>query len=310
MTNLRVGILGFGNWGKNQARVFNEIGNLSGVYEKNLNEEDKNLFSYVFFNSIEELINESDAVVICTPAQTHFELAKKCIEKLDILVEKPLALNVAQVKELILLEKKFEKIIMVGHQLHFHSAVVKMKNLIKEGVIGDIKWIYSNRLNMGRIRPYENVLWSFAPHDVSLIIDFVNSKIKKIQFQSTKILNAKNEDTSLTLLEFKNKIKAHIFVSWIHPFKEQRFTVVGEKGSFVFSDTEAKEKLVLFNTKIDKSGKILEHNRKIIDYEEKEPLKAQAEYFVNSLKNRKIDINNSSHALEVIKILEKSSDKS
>ena len=97
-----------------------------------------------------------------------------------------------------------------------------MKEIIKDGKIGKIKWIYSNRLNLGKIRPYENVLWSFAPHDI-LILDFVNSEITNLEIQATKILNNKIEDTTLSLMTFQNNTKAHVFVSWIHPFERQRF---------------------------------------------------------------------------------------
>ena len=105
------------------------------------------------------------------------------------------------------IESNNNKLIMVGHQLHFHSAVLRMKELINSGEIGKIKWVYSNRLNMGKIRPYENVLWSFAPHDISLMLDFVNSEIINTEVQGMKIINSKIEDTSLSLFEFKNKSK-------------------------------------------------------------------------------------------------------
>ena len=160
-----------------------------------------------------------------------------------------MALKSSQVKSLMKIESNNNKIIMVGHQLHFHSAVLRMKELINSGEIGKIKWVYSNRLNMGKIRPYENVLWSFAPHDISLMLAFVNSEIIKTEVQGMKIINSKIEDTSLSLFKFKNKVKSHIFVSWIHPFKEQRFVIVGNKGSIVFSDTD-KDKLKIYRTEI------------------------------------------------------------
>ena len=158
-----------------------------------------------------------------------------------------------------------------------------------------------------KIRPNENVLWSFAPHDISLILEFIKSDIKKIDVQSNKVLNTKIEDTTLTLITFANKIKAHIFVSWIHPFKEQRFTIVGTRGSIVFSDTDV-EKLRLYNTKINKKTRVIEsHKTKIIKVGNKEPLKEQAKYFLKCLKDRTIDINDIDHAYKVVSVLEKSS---
>lgn len=307
MGDTKVGIVGFGYWGKNQARVFNELNSLVGVFEEN--PKNVNTSSgYKFFNSLEEMLESVDGVVICTPANTHFEIAVKALNKgVDILVEKPIALNTKEVKKIIEIEKRNKSIVMVGHQLHFHPAITKMKDIIKSGKIGKIKWIYSNRLNLGKIRPYENVLWSFAPHDISLILDFVNSEVKKLDIQATKILNNKVEDTTLSLLTFKNKMKAHVFVSWIHPFKEQRFVIVGSKGSLVFSDTEEiDKKLRFYTTTITNTGEIKKHNSKNIKISSNEPLKEQAIYFLNCMKSRKIKINNSKHALDVVSVLEKS----
>ena len=307
MVDGKVGIVGFGYWGKNQARVFHELNSLSGIYEENLQNIKKNS-SYNFFDSLDQLLNESDGIVICTPAETHYEIALKALKNgVDVLVEKPIALNTKEVKKIIEIEKSNRAIVMVGHQLHFHPAVVKMKEIIKDGKIGKIKWIYSNRLNLGKIRPYENVLWSFAPHDISLILDFVNSEIINLEIQATKILNNKIEDTTLSLMTFKNNTKAHVFVSWIHPFKEQRFVVVGSKGSLVFSDTEENQKkLRLFSTSISNTGRIEKHNSKNIKVAAAEPLKEQAKYFLKCMESRKIQINNSKHALDVVSVLENS----
>ncbi len=306
MRKPKVGVVGFGYWGKNQARVFNELGVLEGVFDtKSSLKKDS---TYKFYKSLEELIEAVDGVVICSPAETHFEIAKKALKKVDVLVEKPLALKSSQVKSLMKIESSNKKLIMVGHQLHFHSAVLKMKELINSGEIGNIKWVYSNRLNMGKIRPYENVLWSFAPHDISLMLDFVDSEITKTEVQGMKIINPKIEDTSLSLFEFKNRVKSHIFVSWIHPFKEQRFIIVGSKGSIVFSDTD-ENKLKLYRTEISKSGDINKHSFRKVKISNKEPLKTQAEYFINGIKKRKIEINNSDHALKVVAVLEECSTK-
>lgn len=300
MDNPKIGVIGYGYWGKNQARVLDELGVLQGVYDTDLKSSDD---KYNFYPSFDQLLEDVDAVIICTPAESHFEIAKKALKKVDILVEKPLAIASKEVKKLIELETKYNKLILVGHQLHFHPAVVKMKKLMNDGEIGAVKWVYSNRLNMGKIRPYENVLWSFAPHDISLLLDFVNSEIKNISVQGTKIVNSNIEDTSLTLLEFKNKVKSHIFVSWIHPFKEQRFVVVGEKGSLVFSDTSV-DKLKLYRTKISKLGIIDEHIFQNIELTNEEPLKQQAKYFIEVIKSRTAKTNNSLHALKVVSILE------
>ena len=136
MRKTKVGVVGFGYWGKNQARVFHELGVLEGIFDSNLSM--KNNKTYKFYDNLDELIDVVDGIVICTPADTHYEIAKKALKNVDILVEKPLALKSSQVKSLINIEKKNNKLIMVGHQLHFHPAVLKMKDLINSGEIGKI----------------------------------------------------------------------------------------------------------------------------------------------------------------------------
>ncbi len=304
----KISVVGFGYWGKNHARVLDELGVLSGVFDldiKNSNEA-KNL-NYKIYDSLNEMAEDSDACVIATPAETHYSIAINLIDKLDLLVEKPLSLSVKECKELVSKSKKNKKIVQVGHQLHFHEGVIKMKKLINEGFIGEIKWIYSNRLNMGKIRTEENVMWSFAPHDISLLISLVKSPIKNLSVQGTNLFNQNVEDATLSLFEFENGVKSHIFVSWFHPFKEQRFVVVGTKGTLVFSDTNIENKLVAYTTKIEQGETtIMEHKEEVITFQEREPLMNQAKYFLECLSERTCEINNSNDALKVVEILENS----
>ena len=306
MSQLKIGVVGYGNWGKNHVRVLSELNLLGGVYDK-FSSSKKSSKKIKFYDSLDELIDNVQGLIISSPASTHFEIAKRALETIDVLIEKPIAMKTSDVLTLQKLEKKHKKLIIVGHQLHFHPAIIKMHQLIEKGEIGKLKWIYSNRLNMGKIRPNENVLWSFAPHDLSLILKFIKSEISNLSVQASKILNNKIEDTTLSLLDFKNGQKAHVFVSWIHPFKEQRFVIVGDEGSIVFSDSKKSNKLELYKTTIQKDGSIIAHNMKNITYTEREPLKEQALYFMECIKSRKVEINNSMDALKVTKILEESS---
>ena len=306
MSEIKIGVVGYGNWGKNHVRVLSELNHLGGVYD-NLISSNKSNDKIKFYDSLDDLIDNVDGLIISSPATTHFKIAKKALKTLDVLIEKPIAMKISDVLALQKLEKESKKLIVVGHQLHFHPAIIKMQELINQGTIGKLKWIYSNRLNMGKIRPNENVLWSFAPHDLSLILKFIKSEVSNLSVQASKILNNKIEDTTLTLLDFKNGQKAHVFVSWIHPFKEQRFVLVGDKGSMVFSDSKKSNKLELYKTIIQKDGSISSHDMENINYIDKEPLKEQALYFIECIKSRKVDINNSTDALKVTRILEESS---
>ena len=306
MSEIKIGVVGYGNWGKNHVRVLSELNHLGGVYD-NLISSNKSNDKIKFYDSLDDLIDNVDGLIISSPATTHFKIAKKALKTLDVLIEKPIAMKISDVLALQKLEKESKKLIVVGHQLHFHPAIIKMQELINQGTIGKLKWIYSNRLNMGKIRPNENVLWSFAPHDLSLILKFIKSEVSNLSVQASKILNNKIEDTTLTLLDFKNGQKAHVFVSWIHPFKEQRFVLVGDKGSMVFSDSKKSNKLELYKTIIQKDGSISSHDMENINYIDKEPLKEQALYFIECIKSRKVDVNNSTDALKVTRILEESS---
>tara|TARA_Y100000389_G_C17437794_1_gene506622 strand:+ start:1069 stop:2010 length:942 start_codon:yes stop_codon:yes gene_type:complete len=306
MSEIKIGVVGYGNWGKNHVRVLSELNHLGGVYD-NLISSKKSNDKIKFYDSLDDLIDNVDGLIISSPATTHFKIARKALKTLDVLIEKPIAMKISDVLALQKLEKESKKLIVVGHQLHFHPAIIKMQELINQGAIGKLKWIYSNRLNMGKIRPNENVLWSFAPHDLSLILKFIKSEVSNLSVQASKILNNKIEDTTLTLLDFKNGQKAHVFVSWIHPFKEQRFVLVGDKGSMVFSDSKKSNKLELYKTIIQKDGSISSHDMENINYIDKEPLKEQALYFIECIKSRKVDINNSTDALKVTRILEESS---
>lgn len=306
MSEIKIGVVGYGNWGKNHVRVLSELNHLGGVYD-NLISSKKSNDKIKFYDSLDDLIDNVDGLIISSPATTHFKIARKALKTLDVLIEKPIAMKISDVLALQKLEKESKKLIVVGHQLHFHPAIIKMQELINQGAIGKLKWIYSNRLNMGKIRPNENVLWSFAPHDLSLILKFIKSEVSNLSVQASKILNNKIEDTTLTLLDFKNGQKAHVFVSWIHPFKEQRFVLVGDKGSMVFSDSKKSNKLELYKTIIQKDGSISSHDMENINYIDKEPLKEQALYFIECIKSRKVDVNNSTDALKVTRILEESS---
>jgi UDP-2-acetamido-3-amino-2,3-dideoxy-glucuronate N-acetyltransferase len=306
MSEIKIGVVGYGNWGKNHVRVLSELNHLGGVYD-NLISSKKSNGKIKFYDSLDDLIDNVDGLIISSPATTHFKIARKALKTLDVLIEKPIAMKISDVLALQKLEKESKKLIVVGHQLHFHPAIIKMQELINQGAIGKLKWIYSNRLNMGKIRPNENVLWSFAPHDLSLILKFIKSEVSNLSVQASKILNNKIEDTTLTLLDFKNGQKAHVFVSWIHPFKEQRFVLVGDKGSMVFSDSKKSNKLELYKTIIQKDGSISSHDMENINYIDKEPLKEQALYFIECIKSRKVDVNNSTDALKVTRILEESS---
>ena len=226
--------------------------------------------------------------------------------KKSVLVEKPLTLNSKHAKELHELALKNKVTLMVGHVLLFHPAFQKIKELILANKLGKIQYLYSNRLNLGTIRTEENVFWSFAPHDVALFQYLTDSFPIEIHSKGTDILQNGIEDTTVTTFKYPNNIMGHIFVSWLHPFKEHRFIVIGSKGMVSFDDASNNKSLVFYDKTINwKKGKPVPKNGKAlyIDYKDEMPLELELKYFMKNI-NRKPKIANSKSALDVINILE------
>jgi len=197
--------------------------------------------------------------------------------------------------------------LMVGHVLLFHPAFQKIKDLIEDGTLGDLQYLYSNRLNLGTIRTEENVFWSFAPHDVALFQWLTGSYPEMINSSGMDILQNGIHDTTVTTLEYRQKLMGHIYVSWLHPFKEHRFVVVGSKGMIRFEDSLEGKPLVFYDKSVTwDNGKPIPRSGPTRDvrFEDGMPLTRELQYFVDHLNGESIKISNSEHAIEVMKILE------
>ena len=231
------------------------------------------------------------------------------MEKKNVFVEKPLCLKYSDGKNLLLLSKKNKVKLMVGHLMLYHPAYLKMKESIKKGKIGKVRYIYSNRLALGKLRKEEDVLWSFAPHDISMILDLVSESLIDVKAFGGRYLSDKVADTTVTLLKFRNKVKSHIFVSWLHPYKDQRLVVVGEKGMLVFADVLSNQnKLVFYNHKVGwvKNIPLVQkaEGKKIPFNYNAEPLKLECKAFVDWVTKEKTPPSNVEEGLRVLKVLE------
>src|SRR5207244_9614701 len=196
------------------------------------------------------------AVALATPAVSHYEMAKAALEAgKDVLVEKPLAIDVKQGEDLVELAAAKRRILMVGHILRYHPAVLKLQELIQEGTLGQINYVYSNRLNIGKIRTEENILWSFAPHDISVMLSLLNEMPNRVTCQGGAYLNRHIFDVTVSYFDFPSGVQAHIFVSWLHPVKEQRLVVVGSGKMAVFDDT-SDHKLVLYPHRVEWKNRV------------------------------------------------------
>jgi UDP-2-acetamido-3-amino-2,3-dideoxy-glucuronate N-acetyltransferase len=308
---VKIGLIGAGYWGKNLLRNFSELGALYAICESDPDNQSLKAHTGVkLYTDYRDLLldNEVEAVAIATPAVMHYEMAKKALEAgKDVYVEKPLALTVKEGSEIVELAKGKNKILMVGHILQYHPAVIRLKELITSGELGKIQYVYSNRLNVGKLRTEENILWSFAPHDISVILMLLGEEPVNIYTTGGDYLNRGIYDTTLTTLEFNNGIKGHIFVSWLHPYKEQKLIVVGSKAMAVFDDV-SKEKLFLYPHKIEwKEGKIPVAQKvdyKVIPIDTTEPLKEELRHFIGCVQDRKRPKTDGDEGLRVLRILE------
>lgn len=314
MKNNKLAVVGGGYWGKNLVRNIFEIGALNVICENDKSKlmEYKDLYKDVrTTDSYEEVLSDKniDAVVIATPAVKHYEMTRLALEAgKDVMVEKPLAMKVEQGHELICLAKEKENILMVGHILEYHPAVLKLNEIIRQGYLGQVQYIYSNRLNLGKFRTEENILWSFAPHDISVITSLLNEMPSSVSTHGGAYLNANNYDVTVTNMEFTSGVKAHIFVSWLHPYKEQKLVLVGSKKMAVFDDT-VKDKLTLYNHKVnwvDSCPVAAKGDSEIVKIDDQEPLKQECLHFIECIKERKEPITGVRNAINVLKVLEAS----
>lgn len=312
-----IGLVGLGYWGKNILRNLSDLGILACACDANpkiLEAQRKEFPDVSFSGELKELLDNKEvkAIAIATPAETHYNIAKLAIEHgKDVFVEKPLSLTLKEGRDLVNFAKDNKRLLMVGHVLQYHPAIKKIKELVKGGDLGKIQYIYSNRLNIGKLRVEENILWSFAPHDISVILSLVNDDPLNVYAFGGDYITLNHYDATLTALEFKNGIKAHIFVSWIHPFKEQKLIVVGSKAMVVFDDI-SEEKLLVYPHKIEwQEGRIpiaQKADHYPVKIEKREPLKEELKHFFDCVISRQKPITCGDEGLRVLHVLERAED--
>jgi UDP-2-acetamido-3-amino-2,3-dideoxy-glucuronate N-acetyltransferase len=224
-----------------------------------------------------------------------------------VFVEKPLALQEEEGAELHELAEKKNKILMVGHLLQYHPAVTRLKQLVSDGELGKVQYIYSTRLNLGKIRREENILWSFAPHDISVILALAGEMPDRVTSVGANYLHQKVADVTLSTLSFPSGIKAHIFVSWLHPYKEQRLVIVGDRKMALFNDVEPEDKLLLYPHRIEWKDHVPVPDKKEaekVPLEKKEPLQEECRHFVDCIARSLKPKTDGTEALRVLKVLQ------
>ncbi len=319
---LSLGLIGGGYWGKNLIREFNKIGFLDTICEINpvLIAQYKNDYPNLnITDNYTEMLNRVDAVCVSLPAEMHYKFAKEALlMNKDVYVEKPITLNVDEAEELVNIAKERNLILMVGHLLHYHPAIEKIKEIIP--TLGKIKQITANRLNLGIFRNQENVLWSFAPHDISVILSLCNYNSLRInmpewvQCTGNSSLTENIHDITNSIIKI-NDCYVNINVSWLNPYKEQRMSIVCEKGMILFDDMEKEDKLKVYKNYINWKGDMNplptanKVDPEIIKLDlSLSPLEKECRHFMDCCNNRIKPITDGEEGIRVLKVLNYLSD--
>lgn len=301
-----------GYWGKNLVRVFHELGVLDLVCDSNpaVETDCKQKYGNVRYSADYAPVladPKITAVALATPAVAHYDMVKAALlAGKDVFVEKPLAVDVNQGAELQRIAVAHQRVLMVGHILRYHPAVLKLQELVRSGSLGRIHYLYSNRLNIGKIRSEENILWSFAPHDISVILALLNEFPNKITSKGGAYLNPHVYDVTMSQFEFPSGAQAHIYVSWLHPIKEQRLVVVGSEKMAVFDDT-ASDKLLLYPHKVEWKNRVptaIKAEAEKVPLDAKEPLKEECSHFISCILSRKQPVTDGREGLNVLQVLD------
>jgi predicted dehydrogenase len=318
---IELGQVGIGAWGKNLARNFRQLKGCNLKYVCDLNQKtwgplQSNLPGVAFTSRFEDLLEDKtlQAVVVATTAPSHYALCKAALlAGKDVYVEKPFVLSVDQAEELKKLVEENQRILMVGHLLLYHPVVNRIKQMIDSKELGDIYYIYSQRVNLGTIRGDENSLWNFAPHDIAVTLHLLGQEPTDVSARGQSYLQNGIEDVVFLTMNFHNRSMAHIHVSWLDPHKIRKLTIVGSKKMVVFDDLEASEKLRIYDKSAEHTtdyntyaeyitlrfGDIIIPHQKV-----EEPLRVECQHFLDCVRDRRQPLTDAADGLRVIKVLQ------
>jgi UDP-2-acetamido-3-amino-2,3-dideoxy-glucuronate N-acetyltransferase len=308
-----VALAGCGDWGRNLARNLYQMGHLVAVCDENpavLREVKRSYPRVAVARRLDALLARRGvtAVAVAAPAEQHYALARQALlADKDTFVEKPLALRVADAEDLIRLARRRKRILMVGHILEYHPAIRKLRDLVRRGELGAILYLYSTRLNLGKVRKEENILWSFAPHDLSVLLLLVGALPEWASTHGQHYLQHEVADVTMTCLGFPGKVRAHVFVSWLHPFKEQKLVVVGSRKMAVFDDVAKEGKLRIFDKGIEwRDGRPVTRQtaESTLFFPEIEPLREELLHFVECVRTRRRPRTDGRNGLRVLRVLD------
>jgi predicted dehydrogenase len=318
---VKVGVVGVGYWGPNFVRILDELPDfqVAAVCDTDSKKFDRLVGQYPhisFVDSLDKLLDSSDldAVVVATGSDSHYQVAKQCLlAGKHILVEKPLALSTSDASELVEIARENSRVLLVGHLLRYHNGVVKLREYMDEGYLGKVLYIYTTRVNLGKIRKEENALWSFATHDISVVNYLVGGEPEFVTASGQSYVRDGVEDVVFVTLHYPERVMAHLHVSWLDPHKIRKTTVVGDKKMAVLDDMQATEKLRIYDKGIDfvpsygdygESLSIRVGDIYIPKITMAEPLKVECQHFLECITKGAEPLTGGEHGLQVLRVLE------
>jgi len=315
---MRIGVVGLGYWGPNLARNFDRLPDAELAWICDASEDARARWSREFPNAratpeLADLLADDslDAVAIATHVPSHADLAERALDAgKHLFVEKPLAQSVAEAERVVEAAERAGRVLMVGHLLEYHPGVEKMKELVAAGELGDIRYIYGKRLNLGKLRADENALWSLGAHDVSVLLRLADEEPYECRAVGECYMREGVEDVVFCYLRFPSGLAAHLHLSWLDPHKERRFTVVGSKRMATFDDMEIERKVTVYDKGFDqdfssygeyiaRSGDI--HSPRISN---EEPLLIECRHFIDRVGDGAEPRSGAEAGLRVVRVLE------
>jgi predicted dehydrogenase len=309
---VRIAQIGCGYWGKNLARNFAELGVLAAVVDG----DPATASAIGTQHSVP--VSDFDAVLadpaingvaLATPAVSHAEMAQRALRAgKNVFVEKPLALSPEDAIDVIATAKSAGRILMVGHLLQYHPAFAALRQLVASGGLGQLRYIFSNRMSLGKFRTEENVLWSFAPHDVSMVLALVNGEPTMLSCQGAAYVTPGVADWATLQMQFANGVTCHVQVSWHSPYKEQRLVVIGDDAMAIFDDAEQvwEKKLAIYRHAIDRSGAAptpIKSDAEYLAVPKGEPLRNECKHFVDCIADDRRPLTDGDEGLRVLRTL-------
>ncbi len=310
---IRVGVVGLGYWGPNLARNFDALPGCELAWLCDGLDERHARFAAAYpaariTGELDDLLADPtlDAVVLATPVPTHAELAVRVLEAgKHCFVEKPLALTTADAERAVAAAQRSGKVLMVGHLLQYHPGVNKLKELVDSGELGEIHYIYGNRLNLGVVRTEENALWSLGAHDISVLLHLArNEEPYEFSCRGESYMTPGVEDVVFAFMRFASGLTAHLHLSWLDPHKERRFTVVGSKKMATFDDMDPERKVTIFDKQVAdyvaRSGDIWSPS-----VPKAEPLRLECQHFLDCIATGAAPVSDGASGLRVVRVLER-----